>query len=484
MKQYFNLKCFLIISSLLVGLTNCGHISNSKEVEITEGLAMASIKYDNLGNFVNGLAIVENDNKFGFINLEGTEIIPCIYEEASNFSDGLATVKLDSQWGAIDISGKTVIPFHYQYLGNFQDGIASFTLAPYKGLINKKEQIVTNLSSIYFISSDLIDGLFIFESDGKQSGYGFMNEKGEIIIKPIYEDVLPFSEGLAAVKYNDLWGYIDKKGKYIIQPQYLIAEPFSEGLAAIEKNSSDWFGYIDMNNNIRIPYGFRVASNFHEGLACVKNELKYGYINYEGEVVIPYIYEMASDFKDGLAAVQKDGKWGFVDSKGSTVIPFKYDFVKDFSDGLAQVTILKDGLSIQGYVNKKGEDTFSLNGGLIMELLYEKNKAKELQKKTQKLELELKEKEQMLSNGNNLNWLYGVWEGRIDINDPYLGYLHSNVRMEITENRIFYYMDNKLKYSGPYRVANNRLYYGDYYSTLNEPNRIDLGDGNYAYKIQ
>lgn len=38
------------------------------------------------------ILVKSNNNKAGYYNLEGKEVIPLIYEEAGNFKDGLAQV--------------------------------------------------------------------------------------------------------------------------------------------------------------------------------------------------------------------------------------------------------------------------------------------------------------------------------------------------------------------------------------------------------
>ncbi|WP_161768763.1 WG repeat-containing protein, partial [Picosynechococcus sp. NKBG042902] len=60
---------------------------------------------------------------------------------------------------------------------------------------------------------------------------GYINKEGMIVINPQFDQIRPFSEGLAAVRVGDRWGYIDKEGTMVINPQFDSAEPFSEGLA-------------------------------------------------------------------------------------------------------------------------------------------------------------------------------------------------------------------------------------------------------------
>ncbi len=44
----------------------------------------------------------END-KYGFIDMAGNEVAPCIFENASDFSEGLAAVSVGEKWGYISI---------------------------------------------------------------------------------------------------------------------------------------------------------------------------------------------------------------------------------------------------------------------------------------------------------------------------------------------------------------------------------------------
>ena len=85
---------------------------NGKEVIATQ--------YDYLnGNFggyygfTEGLVSVAKDKKWGFITKTGKVAVPFIYDEARPFSEGLAGVLKNGNWGFIDGANKTVIPFQY-----------------------------------------------------------------------------------------------------------------------------------------------------------------------------------------------------------------------------------------------------------------------------------------------------------------------------------------------------------------------------------
>ncbi|MCR6722189.1 MAG: WG repeat-containing protein [Chitinophagaceae bacterium] len=87
------------------------------------------------------------------------------------------------------------------------------------------------------------DGMSWIQKDGK---YGFMNNRGQIIVPAQYESVLGFSEGMAAVKVSEVWGYINALGKIVIPAQYKEAAMFEGGVARVVDTSGRAF-YITPN---------------------------------------------------------------------------------------------------------------------------------------------------------------------------------------------------------------------------------------------
>uniref|UniRef100_UPI002606301D WG repeat-containing protein n=1 Tax=uncultured Amphritea sp. TaxID=981605 RepID=UPI002606301D len=72
-----------------------------------------TVKYDEIGVFKEGLAKVELNGKFGFIDKNGQEIVELKYDNTEEFIEGLAAVCLNNMWGFIDKTGKMVIPAEY-----------------------------------------------------------------------------------------------------------------------------------------------------------------------------------------------------------------------------------------------------------------------------------------------------------------------------------------------------------------------------------
>ena len=65
-------------------------------------------KYDWKGEYYEGLAKVKLNDKYGFIDKTGKEVIPIKYDHAYGFSIGLALVKLEGKWFYINPKGECV----------------------------------------------------------------------------------------------------------------------------------------------------------------------------------------------------------------------------------------------------------------------------------------------------------------------------------------------------------------------------------------
>jgi hypothetical protein len=188
-------------------------------------------------------------------------------------------------------------------------------------------------------------GLFSIEVQGM---WGFINAEGEVVIKPLYDSVGFFSEGLAQARLDGKWGYIDTSGKMIIPPAFTYADYFTEGLAVVGEGAG--LGYIDRKGNWAIPAQFDEAMAFRQGRARVRRMHQWGFIDNKGKVVIPFQYEDAYDFSEDVAAVKCGDEWGYIDRSGGYIFDDRFESTYEFREGWAEVGI--DGT--QNFINKKG----------------------------------------------------------------------------------------------------------------------------------
>ncbi len=298
----------------------------------------------------------------GIVNSKG-EIVTYV-DSAEKFINGLAIVKKNDKYGLIDKYGNIIIPYEYTNIEYYRETELYYT--------EKDNMCYTidakgNMIHSFTLDFELYDSVYEYigadwavvekETDNFRQRCGVVNSSNEIIIpleyKSIYVDNV--SDGLYCFRcnngvFNYICGYIDKNGNIAIPFEYDYAHSFSEGLAAVEKNGK--YGFIDKSGNTVISFEYDYADTFSEGLAAAEKDGKYGYIDKNGNTVIPFEYDYAHSFSEGLAAVQKDGKYGYIDKSDNTVIPFEYDYANSFSDGVAKVW-LSDNYSVTINMNNE-----------------------------------------------------------------------------------------------------------------------------------
>ena len=69
---------------------------------------------------------------------DGAVVIPAKYNFADSFSEGLARVELNGKYGYIDKSGKVIIHLKYDFADFFSNGQASAILNGEWGYIDKQ----------------------------------------------------------------------------------------------------------------------------------------------------------------------------------------------------------------------------------------------------------------------------------------------------------------------------------------------------------
>jgi len=168
-----------------------------------------------------------------------------------------------------------------------------------------------------------------------------------------FDEALPFSEGLAAVKVDNKWGFIDTEGHLAIRPQFAAAFCFREGVATV---FSELGTQIVDRSGTAISEGFETIDFVSEGRVPLMRNAKWGSLDLQGKPVIPLTYDEMRPFSGGLAAVQKENKLGYIDRNGMVTIPFQFDHADAFANGLAPVRIGKE----TGFIDRSGKFVFRL----------------------------------------------------------------------------------------------------------------------------
>lgn len=165
--------------------------------------------------------------------------------------------------------------------------------------------------------------------------YGYINEKGNFIIQPVYDGATEFSEGLAVINTMDTYKVIDTTGKVICKSGSYIG-PFHNGIAIINKfTTKQLYGYIDiLGNEISKANSYEYADNFNsDNKAFVYSEGKSNIIDIAGNILESYEidskYQDIIDFQEGyiIYVDSTTGNYGVINYKGQAVLEPKSDII-------------------------------------------------------------------------------------------------------------------------------------------------------------
>ena len=135
-------------------------------------------------------------------------------------------------------------------------------------------------------------------------------ESPVFLVKPApYEEVEPFSGGLAAVMLKGKWGYVDQAGNMVIPAIYEEADWFIDGIASVVLDGKAVRIDIEGNPVLEPDYGDIDVDGDEDG-------------DGDGDEVIAPIYDELEEFDGGYAVARLGDEWGLINKKGLTVIPF------------------------------------------------------------------------------------------------------------------------------------------------------------------
>lgn len=304
-----------------------------------KGEIVIAPQFDRAGDFENGYADIQigysgfvksrskhiDNLKTGFIDKRGNLVIPPIYEggwyrrDRNCFHVTERTAYGVRQSFYIDYSGKKLSRRPEDDENEGKEGLAigavflsdDEDIAPYESGSSKNEKI----------------GFFDKAKLGK---WGFINRKGQWVIKPQFGQALHFSDGFAPVLFGDeetgKWGYINLRSEIVIKPQFEYAH------------------YFDNHGTAKIRVG--------------KVNGKYGWIDKAGQYALPPIYDFAGLFINDLAVVGIGQKWGVIDRSGKFVVNPIFDNIdtRGYSEGLIPACVdisEKNRLGLWGYICPK-----------------------------------------------------------------------------------------------------------------------------------
>jgi WG containing repeat len=162
-----------------------------------------------LEGFGEGLAPVQKNGKWGYVDSFGQFAIQPQFDDANSFSEGLAAVQIGDKWGYIDREGKFVIKPKYSF-----------------GYDSRTHAFSEGLALVYL-----------------KDGCGYIDKTGKMVIKIQCNEADKFIGGLASIHVGESpgekRGYINRHGKYVWGPTPFKYKSLEEIQARVEKDKKD-----------------------------------------------------------------------------------------------------------------------------------------------------------------------------------------------------------------------------------------------------
>lgn len=181
---------------------------------------------------------VQRNSRVGYINMQGREVIPALYDilrEAGGWarplSEGRIVVKKDGKYGVISSSNQTIVPFSaaFSVIDNYGGGRARAVKNNSNSWLDQNGRTVDKLKADERIqafadkaakttltASQSAASFTTLQPQQQDGRWGFVDEHNTIMITYSFDEVRPFSEGLAGVRIDDKWGFLNLGGELII----------------------------------------------------------------------------------------------------------------------------------------------------------------------------------------------------------------------------------------------------------------------------
>lgn len=363
------------------------------------------------GDLLHYRAMNENrQRRWGIWNLrKGAPMLKPVYDQIEEFEDDWAKVQDQGRWGVVNREGKWVLPARYdgaydlEYLGNglmlvdapdakrerggyresayrvinlrtgkasepvigkpqkLQDGRYLGELADESAVLFDAQGAALRVSNGRAARTQQYGDWIHVEYDGRE---GAIDARGNLKVPARYGEFNPFfaqPEGLARAYLGPGYRVIDQTGRTVLE-KWGDGTPLASMRRVVFNDSEDSTSImVDLQGReiARLPGRYAVdADKAGEGVVPYSDARnKYGFIDADGKRVVGAHFDYLGPLKDGLARARRlarTGKqYGYIDLTGRYAIAPAFTWADDFHEGRALVRRTR----LVEYIDTKGKTT-------------------------------------------------------------------------------------------------------------------------------
>lgn len=368
---------------------------------------IANYDLNNVISYEQNAIKVQKNGKYGMIDIEGKEILPCEYDELYSLknTDNSILVKKDNKIGLVDSTGKVIISPEYKTIKgigtDYKLGYIVGTAENKFGIVDCNNQKVLDAkyeeikplteNGIYVVKEanswklvqkngeekpteelksvkDIINiknGNIIIKNENNKMG--IINLAGETVLKPVYDEIKFSFTDTYIIKQNDKYGIAKKNDEIVLNPIYKTMSYINT--ADIIEASEDGITSSLLNSNLEVKLtGIVTEINTNKGYIKVRQNNEEKYYNFRFEEK----QEKDINSTHTLILDKKNDKYGYLDKNGKLVVDYKYDDAKEQNE-YGYCAVQKDGK--WGAINEKGEEIvepkYDFSNNLIIDFIGE-----------------------------------------------------------------------------------------------------------------
>ncbi|WP_152393086.1 WG repeat-containing protein [Paenibacillus guangzhouensis] len=287
-------------------------------------------RFDDARDFQkNGLAIVSEKGKYGVIDASGRYVVQPIYDSINPFKDRRAIVIDHEGFKMIDEQGNVLTPKAYSFIADLEDRRAVFYVShdnksKYGYLDEKGNEAIP---AQFDEAGDFDDGKAVVKVKDKE--YALIDPNGRRLATYSFAFVGPRGDGLLAFQQDTAgkYGYIDQRGNIVIPPTFTMALPFHDG-RAIVNTAEDYkssYGVINQKGEFVIPAGYNDIRDLGEERFALGNAIdpeqpfigsNFAIADWNGKRLSDFLYTNIENFNEGLASASDATQTYFIDRTG------------------------------------------------------------------------------------------------------------------------------------------------------------------------
>ena len=220
-----------------------------------------------------GLLPVLRNGRVGYVNMQGRETIPAMYDMlkesqgwARPVSEGRIVVKQNGHYGVIDTANKTIVPFSAAIsdIDDYRSGMTRVrknqaiswldkngkpTRDPNSNSKADSQTSTTNENAKEMQQSAPSSPFTTLQPRQQDGRWGFVDDNNVTMITYSFDEVRPFSEGLAGVRIDNEWGFVNLGGELVIPFRFdksgvSVGDSYKDQPAFVFTSGKAWIGNL------------------------------------------------------------------------------------------------------------------------------------------------------------------------------------------------------------------------------------------------